>query len=166
MVILQVARTLDTWHSELDFVKALLKWNKVVASRRKPFLVYLVFFLKTEIFRGESNHLCFVSSSRLECCLVSCSSSSTDNKKSIVCMLTGNPLHEGEEDVDLETGYDFWVCCAPYLVLSLLLPVCEENSLSSGLLCSSHQRYCSTLMHPPSPRLQSVVSLGSRSALC
>lgn len=44
---------------------------------------------------------------------------------------------KGEEDMHLEIKHDFWVYCAPYLVLSHLVPVCEENSLSPGLLLSS-----------------------------
>lgn len=44
---------------------------------------------------------------------------------------------KGGEDTDLEIRYDFGVYCVLYLVLLLLVPVCEKNSLSPGFLCSS-----------------------------
>lgn len=91
MVILQIPNILNTWHSELDFVKVVLKRNKkwwCAGANPCSFV-----FFEAEILREESNQLCFVLVSRLACCR-RCCSSSNNNKKYIVCMLTGNLLNE------------------------------------------------------------------------
>lgn len=58
---------------------------------------------------------------------------------------------KGEEGTDLGIRCDFWVYWALYLVLSLLVPVCEENSLCPGLLWCSLRCCCSAPTRPPLP---------------
>lgn len=119
MVILQIPNILNTWHSELDFVKVLLKRNKKWWCAGTNPCSFGVF--EAEILREESNQLCFVLVSRLACCR-RCCSSSNNNKKYIVCILTGNLLNERRGRIRC----DFWVYWALCLVLSLSVPVWEQ----------------------------------------